>query len=500
MAGRADVNRGLLVLLLLLVPTLAGCFGAAGVPLPLDRLQAVRGQLEEFDRLDRAELDVRLRALEDEAARLAEAKDRALRADLARKQLLIGYCWERRGDFADAQRKYEAAARSEYGSVAYFRTAQIAEHLLAEARSQAADPGASPGTRAEAAEIMKVQQGRAVKALERAANYPIHTRVLLRQPAVASLQPGSWRVADMRHEAHSRLDKYFQDDLSYRIFDFLFQALGGKKEYSYVLTILVIGVVAGVFALVLSIPQFRSMQAMQAIQPELKKLQEKYKGDKQQMARAQMELFREHKINPAMSCLPMLIQMPILIWVYYGIRHFVFRFENVQFLHVQSLADPDVIAVGGTLLPGPLLLFYGVSMFFSQKLLATPAATPEQQKQQKLMAYMMPVMLVIILKGLPAAFILYWLVQNILMTLPRHLVMKGTRAVATPALAAPPDAAPRQAEPETTPAATPPAAAMERLSQGRGGGAQKGKAKQQKAKKGKRKGKKGKRSGKGKRR
>jgi len=143
------VNKGLLPALLLLLPLLAGCFGAAGVPLPAHRLGALRDQFEELDRLDRPEIDVRLQAMEEQAARLAESKHREDRAELAHKRLLIGYCWERRAEFVDAQRAYHQAASSEYGSVAYFRIAQVGEHLIAQARANSENPALSPtrGTR-----------------------------------------------------------------------------------------------------------------------------------------------------------------------------------------------------------------------------------------------------------------------------------------------------------------------------------------------------------------
>jgi YidC/Oxa1 family membrane protein insertase len=155
----------------------------------------------------------------------------------------------------------------------------------------------------------------------------------------------------------------------------------------------------------------------------------------------------------------MLIQMPILIWVYYGIRYFVYRFEGVQFLYLPSLADPDFLIIGGRPLPGPLLLLYAVSMYFSQKLIAAPAATPEQAQQQKLMTYMMPVMFLFILKDLPAAFILYWFLQNILMTGHQFLMMRTTAAQVA-ALADPSSQQPRPKPPG------PPPEALEKLSQG----------------------------------
>jgi len=419
-----------LAVIVLLCPLLVGCFGGSGVPLAVDRLYAIRDQFEELDRIPVSQIDVKLKSLQEEVARLDGTKDNALRAELNRKRLLIGYCWERRGDYPDAERLYAEAAQTEYGSVALFRISQVAEYVAEESRQRTVDPETSPQQRVEAEEIVKLQQQKAIKALERAANFQVGSRVLLRTPPVASEVPGSWEAVDMRHAAYQRLDKYYREKLSYHIFEFLVQLAGGAdRNASYVIAIVLIAALAKLITTPLSAAQFRSMQAMQRLQPEIKKLQEKYKEDKQQLARAQMELFKEAKINPLSSCLPMLIQMPILIWVYYGIRYFVFRFEDVHFLYIDNLANPDVLQFGDMLLPGPLLLLYGVSMYFSQKLIATPAATPEQEQQQKLMAYMMPVLLVLILKGLPAAFILYWFLQNILMTGHQFLIIRSRAQV-----------------------------------------------------------------------
>jgi len=444
--------------LLLLIPLLAGCFGAAGVPLPADRLYAVRDRFEELDRLSEGEIDARLKTLQDEVAGLNETKDRSQRAELNRKRVLIGYCWERRGDFTDAQRLYSEIAGTEYGSVALFRIAQIAEHVAAASEEDASNSDISPARRVEAQDIAALQHKQATKSLERAANYPVGTRVLSRTPPVASLQPTVWDIVDVRHASYKRLDKYYREKLSYHIFEFLVRISGGvETNSSYILAIVLIAVLAKIITTPLSAAQFRSMQAMQRLQPQIKKLQEKYKDDKQQVAKAQMDLFKEAKINPLSSCLPMLIQMPILIWVYYAIRYFVYRFEGVHFLYIKNLASPDVIPVGDFLAPGPLLLLYGVSMYFSQKLIATPAATPEQKQQQKMMAYMMPVLLVLILKGLPAAFILYWFLQNMLMTGHQYLIMRS-RQVPVPAGGPP-------VEPGA-PTSGPPPEAIDRLSRG----------------------------------
>lgn len=454
----------LLLALLLALPLLAGCFGVSGAPLPVDRRINLQEEFEALDQANEAAIQVRLSALAEAIARARETKDGELRAELVHNQLLFGYCRERLGEFPAARRAYNEAAKGEYSSIAHFRLAQMAEYLAGEAQSQLDDPNLTYQAHQDAGEILEIERKNALKSLERAAHFRMGTKVLLRDPAVATLQPGTWEVLDIRHEAHQRLDGYHRERLMYRIFEYLVRICGGAdKNSSYVLTLFLIALLAKLITTPLSAAQFRSMRAMQALQPEIKKLQEKYKDDKQHLARAQMDLFKQHKVNPASSCLPMLIQMPVLIWVFYGIRYFIFRFEGVPFLYLHSLANPDVIAVSGMLWPGPLLLLYGGSMYFSQKLMSTPTATPEQQQQQKLMAVMMPVLLVVILKDLPAAFILYWFLQNLLMTGHQYYILRAQRESTTPGGSPPaPAGAP---QPSAAPAGPPPKA-MEKLSQG----------------------------------
>ncbi len=453
-----------LAIVVLVLPLLAGCFGAMGVPLPPESREPLVRQLEDIDRLgSEDDLRTQIESFKQGLAPIADTKDAKLRTDAARLRLLIGYCWERLGEFSEAVEWYHQVRGSQYESVAYMRIVQVAEHVLGEA----------PSTEVER------WRKHATDALERCVHYRVVVDagsgemrgpyVLLRTPPVGTEGIGYWKTdCDILKEARRRVDKYYRERLIYRIFDSLVTLCSPAGENaSYLLAIVVLAVLAKLITTPLSAAQFRSMQAMQRVQPELKKLQEKHKGDKQAMAKAQMELFREHKINPLSSCLPMLIQMPILIWVYYGIRYFVYRFEGVHFLYLASLANPDVMLIVGRLWPGPLLLLYGVSMYFSQKLIATPAATPEQQQQQKLMAYMMPVLLVVILKDLPAAFILYWFLQNILMTGHQYFIMRAGRAALPAPAGAGADRRDRRgvAEP-SAPSAGPPPEAMERLSQG----------------------------------
>ncbi|MCX7599232.1 MAG: YidC/Oxa1 family membrane protein insertase, partial [Armatimonadetes bacterium] len=114
----------------------------------------------------------------------------------------------------------------------------------------------------------------------------------------------------------------------------------------------------------------------------------------------------EHGVNPFGGCWPMLIQMPILIFVYQGIRGYIVRFSQSQFLWVRNMALPDL----------PLLIGYTASMVVFQQMAnrMQPMPTDERQRQQQqMMTWMMPLMFFFFFKTLPSAFILYWLASNL---------------------------------------------------------------------------------------
>ena len=123
--------------------------------------------------------------------------------------------------------------------------------------------------------------GEALQALESAAHkFPAGSEVLLREPPVATLMPARWYLGDIRHEAYQRLDKYHRERLSYRIFERLVQFCGGvDRNASYVLALILLAVLAKIITMPMTAAQFKSMRALQAVQPELRKLQEKLKGD-----------------------------------------------------------------------------------------------------------------------------------------------------------------------------------------------------------------------------
>ncbi len=168
---------------------------------------------------------------------------------------------------------------------------------------------------------------------------------------------------------------------------------------------------------------FASAAKMQQMQPEMKKIQESYgklKTDdprKQNMNQEIMQLHKRHGINPLGGCLPMLIQMPVLI-AFYSLLSSAIELRKAPFIWwIQDLAAPDPYYV--------LPLLMGVTMFLQQKM------TPISDPVQKNMMYIMPIMFTYISFKLQSGLVLYWLLSNVLSIAHQYYFMRNQkRAVA----------------------------------------------------------------------
>lgn len=188
-------------------------------------------------------------------------------------------------------------------------------------------------------------------------------------------------------------------------------------------------VFAGLVKLALYYPtqsQYKSMKDMQKIQPMLKKLQEKYKNDAQKLQLEQMALFKKYNINPLGGCLPLLIQMPILIGIFVTIRKMagLGKFAQETFLWIGgSLSHiyPDFIGTNLASRDIPLLLIYAISMYLSQKM---SVKDPSSEGTQKMMNWIMPLVFPLMLSNFPSALILYWCTFNVFSTVQQYLIMR----------------------------------------------------------------------------
>ncbi len=204
-----------------------------------------------------------------------------------------------------------------------------------------------------------------------------------------------------------------------------FYHLGG-----YGVAIILLTIVVKLILLPLTWKQTRSMLALQRLQPEMKKLQEKYKNDKEKLGQEMMKFYKENKVNPLSGCLPLILQMPVFIALYEVLRKYVitppimlvgntfasgtsisrvvggsakYFFSNTGFLWVKNLSDRTITADPYFV----LIILMALTTWYSQKQVMSD---PRQQK----MMLIMPFLMAFIAIQLPAGVVLYWIVTNVL--------------------------------------------------------------------------------------
>lgn len=168
--------------------------------------------------------------------------------------------------------------------------------------------------------------------------------------------------------------------------------------------------------------QLRSSKKMSSIQAPLQQIREKYKNNPQKLQMETMKLFKENRVNPAAGCLPIFIQIPIFIGLYYMLRtSSEIRFQ--PFLWIQDLSIPDTIATIGAFPINILPLLMGVTMFIQMRISPTPTVDNMQQK----IIMWMPFIFLIFCYNFPAALVLYWTIQNLFTILQQWLTNQKTK-------------------------------------------------------------------------
>jgi len=170
---------------------------------------------------------------------------------------------------------------------------------------------------------------------------------------------------------------------------------------NYGLDIILLAIVLKVVFTPLTHKSQEQMKEMQKLQPEVKRLQQKYKDDKQALNREVMELYKRRKVNPLGGCLPLLLQMPVFFALYQAFLGAIELRHAPFILWIRDLADKDPTYIS------PLLM--GATMFVQQKM-TTVSADPTQMKMMSLM----PIFFTFIFLNFPSGLVLYWLVTNIL--------------------------------------------------------------------------------------
>lgn len=185
-----------------------------------------------------------------------------------------------------------------------------------------------------------------------------------------------------------------------------------NPNVSYGVAIILVTAIIRLLLLPLNIKQTKSSLKMNKVQPELKKLQQKYKNDPQKMQEKTMELYKEMGVNPLGGCLPLLLQWPIFIALYY-VFNTLTGINGISFLWIKNLAKPDIL----------LAILSGATTYYSGSLMAP--SDPAQAKQTASMNIGMSIFMIIISWKLKAALVLYWVVNNLIQILQTFFMKKA---------------------------------------------------------------------------
>ncbi len=175
-----------------------------------------------------------------------------------------------------------------------------------------------------------------------------------------------------------------------------------KYVHNYGAAIIILTILVKLIFWPLGNISYRSMKGMQKLQPQMKKLQEKYKDDKAKLQKETMALYRSNKVNPMSGCFPMLIQLPVFFGLYRALLYSI-ELRHAPFIFwIQDLSAKDPYYIT------PIVM--GATMFLQQKMSPQPGGNEMQAK----MMMWMPVVFTFLFLNFPSGLVIYWLFNNIL--------------------------------------------------------------------------------------
>ena len=207
-------------------------------------------------------------------------------------------------------------------------------------------------------------------------------------------------------------------DLIIKVMDGLYQVTAAIGFPSYALAIILISILLKLVLYPLMQKQMKSTMNMQEVQPKLEYVHKKYKNNPEKMNEEVMKLYKEYDINPMAGCLPLLIQMPILIGLFMALRQYNFDpIEHATFFWVPNLGQADPLHI--------LPVLVALTMYAQQKVTMSSTAGNEQTAQMmKTMLYMMPAMMLFVCWSMPAGLCLYWAFFSVLSIIQQYFMNK----------------------------------------------------------------------------
>ncbi|MGH3137739.1 MAG: YidC/Oxa1 family membrane protein insertase, partial [Gaiellaceae bacterium] len=175
-------------------------------------------------------------------------------------------------------------------------------------------------------------------------------------------------------------------------------------------SIVVLTVIVRMLLVPVAIRQIHSMQSLQIHAPEMKAIQQRYKADRQKQSEELMKFYKENKINPYASCLPIVFQIPIFISLFFVLRDFEkeifpnFPSSTLEWLSLVNITEPTKDAWGPV-----LIVVYVVSQLTSTWLMSTSM----QSQAQRIMIMVLPIVFLPFILGFPSGLMIYWLTTNL---------------------------------------------------------------------------------------
>jgi YidC/Oxa1 family membrane protein insertase len=187
------------------------------------------------------------------------------------------------------------------------------------------------------------------------------------------------------------------------VLDWLHTTVG----FTWAWSIVALTVIVRMILVPLTVKQIHSMQSLQRHAPQMKEIQKKYKNDKKKQNEELMKFYRENQINPAASCLPMLLQFPVFISLYYVLRNFSKNppAGDLSWLHF----IPDISAHTTSFWGGYVLLV----VYVASQMASTLYMSATADKTQRIIFMLMPLVFVFVIAHFPAGLVLYWVTTNL---------------------------------------------------------------------------------------
>lgn len=188
----------------------------------------------------------------------------------------------------------------------------------------------------------------------------------------------------------------------------------GFPSYGIAIIIMTIGIKA--ILAPLTAKQVKSMKGMQKLQPKMKEIQNKYKNDPQRAQQEIAKMYKELGVNPLSGCLPLLVQMPFLIAIFYALQGYPYDPAYESFLWLPSLGEADHLYI--------LPVLSALSTFVMSKQTAQDA-TGAGAGQQKIMQIFMPLFIGYISLNFPSGLVIYWVISNIFQMIQQFFIYRN---------------------------------------------------------------------------